>query len=127
MSSNDRAIPTLPSRSLANTLEFYARLGFTGRILGAGDSYAIVERGAVELHFFLHAELQPAQSHAGCYIRVTDVASLHQSFAAAQLPRHGIPRMDPLSLKPWGMNEFAIVDPDGNLLRIGQVVSAQPR
>jgi hypothetical protein len=43
-------------------------------------------------------------------------------FAPAQLPRNGIPRMDDLEDKPWGMREFAIVDSDGNLLRIGQVL-----
>lgn len=30
--------------------------------------------------------------------------------------------MDALERKPWGMLEFAVVDPDGNLLRIGQVL-----
>ena len=31
--------------------------------------------------------------------------------------------MDTLEDKPWGLREFAILDPDGNLLRIGQVIS----
>jgi hypothetical protein len=39
------------------------------------------------------------------------------------LPRKGIPRQDDLDDKPWGMREFAIVDPDGNLIRIGQAVA----
>jgi hypothetical protein len=30
--------------------------------------------------------------------------------------------MDQLETKPWGMREFAIVDPDGNLIRIGQTI-----
>jgi hypothetical protein len=30
--------------------------------------------------------------------------------------------MDRLQDKPWGMREFAVVDPDGNLVRIGQVL-----
>jgi hypothetical protein len=30
--------------------------------------------------------------------------------------------MERLEDKPWGLREFAIVDPDGNLLRIGQVI-----
>jgi hypothetical protein len=38
------------------------------------------------------------------------------------LPRKGIPRQDVLEDKPWGMREFAIVDPNGNLLRIGQTL-----
>ena len=122
MQLHDIAIPILPSRSLVDTLAFYRRLGFDGEILGAGDSYAILERGTVELHFFTHTELRPAESSAGCYIRVLDANDIYQAFALAQLPRTGIPRMDALEHKPWGMREFAIVDPDGNLLRIGQVL-----
>jgi hypothetical protein len=28
--------------------------------------------------------------------------------------------MDAIEDKPWGMREFAVVDEDGNLLRVGQ-------
>jgi catechol 2,3-dioxygenase-like lactoylglutathione lyase family enzyme len=122
MHQYDIAIPTLPSRSLNDTLAFYGRLGFDGRIMGAGDSYAILQRGTVELHFFIHSDLLPAESSFGCYIRVLDVESIHRAFALGQLPRTGIPRMDALEDKPWRMREFAIVDPDGNLVRIGQVL-----
>jgi catechol 2,3-dioxygenase-like lactoylglutathione lyase family enzyme len=118
----DRAIPILPSRSLANTLKFYRCLGFDGEILGENNDYAILARGDLELHFFLHTELLPAQSWAGCYLRVVDVEALYTVFFAARLPESGIPRIDTLGDKPWGMREFAIVDEDGNLLRIGQVL-----
>lgn len=122
MPNTDRAIPTLPSRSPADALAFYAKLGFAGKLAAPDGSYAIVERGELELHFFAHRQLDPATSHFGCYLRVADVASLHRAFETADLPRRGIPRMDALERKPWGMLEFAVVDPDGNLLRIGQVL-----
>src|SRR5689334_23119155 len=120
MKSEDIAIPILPSRSLPSTLAFYERLGFEGEILGAGDAYAILTRGDLEIHFFLHTELIPAESWAGCYLRVGNVEPLYQAFLAAALPARGIPRMDTIENKPWGMREFAIVDEDGNLLRVGQ-------
>jgi catechol 2,3-dioxygenase-like lactoylglutathione lyase family enzyme len=125
MEQCDTAIPILPSRSLSNTLAFFRRLGFDGKIHSFGD-YAILRRGTVELHFFTHRELQPAESNAGCYIRVLDVDSIYRTFALAQLPRQGIPRLDALEDKPWGMREFAIVDSDGNLLRIGQTLFPEP-
>ena len=118
----DLAIPILPSRSVSDTLAFYRQLGFDGRICGAGDSYAILRRGTVELHFFTHRELRPAESCAGCYIRVSDAAGIHREFALAQMPRKGIPRLEAVQNKPWGMREFALVDPDGNLIRIGQTL-----
>ena len=54
--------------------------------------------------------------------RVSDVESIYRAFALAELPRDGIPRQDVLGDQPWGMREFAIVDPDGNLIRIGQAL-----
>jgi catechol 2,3-dioxygenase-like lactoylglutathione lyase family enzyme len=122
MKPTDLAIPILPSRSLSSTLAFYGRLGFEGEILGAGDAYAILTRGDLEIHFFLHTELVPAESWVGCYLRVADVEPLYEAFLAAGLPLRGIPRMVAIENKPWGMREFAIVDEDGNLLRVGQVL-----
>ena len=122
MKPTDLAIPILPSRSLPSTLAFYGRLGFEGEILGEGDAYAILTRGDLGIHFFLHTESVPAESWAGCYLRVADVEPLYEAFLAAGLPLRGIPRMVAIENKPWGMREFAIVDEDGNLLRVGQVL-----
>src|SRR3982751_4647990 len=51
---DEYAVPTLPSRSLADTLAFYERLGFGN----AGDpaevwDYMIIRRGTIELHFYV--------------------------------------------------------------------------
>ena len=123
MQPYDLAIPILPSRAVNATVAFYKRLGFDGGAHEFDADYAILQRGAVELHFFTHKELVPAESSAGCYIRVTDVESFYRSCSGSQLPGKGIPRMETLEDKPWGLREFAIVDPDGNLLRIGQVIA----
>ena len=116
MQQHDLAIPTLPSRSISKTTEFYRRLGFKGGAHQFNSDYGIFLRGEIELHFFAHKELVPSQSFSGCYIRV---------MSAAQLPRVGIPRIDALEDKPWGIREFAVVDPDGNLLRIGQIIQSE--
>jgi hypothetical protein len=122
MNSTDLAIPILPSRSLPSTLAFYGRLGFKGEILGEGDAYAILTRGDLELHFFLHTALAPAESWVRSYLRVADVEPLYQAFLAANLPKRGIPRMDAIENKSWGMREFTVLDEDGNMLRVGQVL-----
>lgn len=123
MQPYDLAIPILPSRSVSATTAFYQQLGFEGGPHEFDNGYAILRRGAVELHFFTHKELVPAESSAGCYIRVMDVESFYQSCLPSELRSRGIPRMEALEDKPWGLREFAIVDPDGNLLRIGQIVA----
>ena len=123
MQSYDLAIPILPSRSVSDTVAFYRRLGFDGGAHDFDSGYAILRRGSVELHFFTHKELVPAESSAGCYIRVMDVEGFYRSCSSSHLPRTGIPRMEVLEDKPWGLREFAIIDADGNLIRIGQVIA----
>ncbi len=123
MPEHDLAIPILPSRSLNATLEFYAALGFEGGVHDHNSDYAILRRGSIELHFFTHKDLVAAESFAGCYLRVLDVESIYSAASSMGLARNGIPRVDILEDKPWGLREFAIVDPDGNLLRIGQITA----
>lgn len=118
----DLAIPILPCRSVSATTAFYRRLGFEGGAHEFSQDYAIFRQGTIELHFFAHPRLIPAESWAGCYIRVANVQDLYEASLACGLPDSGIPRLQHLEDKPWGLREFAVVDPDGNLLRIGQVI-----
>lgn len=120
MQLNDCAIPQLPSRAMDRTMDFYRKLGFDGRIASPAGDYAIFERGTLEVHFFMHRALVPAESAFGCYFRVQNVDSLFLAFSKANLPSTGIPRITQLEDKPWGMREFAIIDEDGSLIRIGQ-------
>jgi catechol 2,3-dioxygenase-like lactoylglutathione lyase family enzyme len=122
MQAYDLAIPTLPMRSAQATVDFYRRLGFEGGPHPSSPDYVILRRGDVELHFFAHPDLVPADSSAGCYIRVQDVATLYAAWLTSQLPSQGIPRMEALQDKPWGLREFAVLDGDGNLLRVGQII-----
>ena len=126
MEELDLAIPTLPCRSMREAVAFYHRLGFEGGPHQFNNDYAILIRGSIELHLFVHRELVPAESSAGCYLRVQDVDSLYEAWSAAALPSSGIPRLEPIGNKPWGLREFAMVDPDGTLIRVGQVISEQP-
>ena len=64
---------------------------------------------------------------AGCYVYVEDADALFAEFLAASLPSDGIPRLQgPPNDSDYGLREFALVDPDGNLLRIGSQL-ADPR
>lgn len=116
---NGLAIPILPSRDLDETLHFYAWLGFACVFRqDQPDGYAIVRRDEVELHFFWHPTIDPAQNDAGCYLRLDDVQSLYEEYWST-----GIPGLHALEDKPWGMREFALIDPSGCLLRIGQAIA----
>ena len=120
------AIPILPARDLLETREFYEALGFetTGWWPEFGG-YAASVRGDITMHFFSFEDLSPSTNYAQCYWRVKDVDGLYAEYQKLGLPGSGIPRMDTLENKPWGMREFAIVDPSGNLVRIGRALSSQ--
>lgn len=121
----ERSEPILPSRDLAETRAFYRRLGFTcwfGE--GAPWQYEIVSRGHLVVHFFLSDTLAPERSDAGCYLRVVDADRLHAELSPLGLPVEGIPRLTAPRDEPWGMREFTIVDPSGNLLRVGHDLDA---
>jgi catechol 2,3-dioxygenase-like lactoylglutathione lyase family enzyme len=121
MSAIDKSIPVLPSRSLPRTITFYEKLGFAGVLL-ASDTYAILTRGELELHFFPHPDLKPEECYAGCYMRVAEVDALRAAFDPAGLPSTGIPRLERVENKPWKMREFALVDEDGSLVKFGKVL-----
>jgi catechol 2,3-dioxygenase-like lactoylglutathione lyase family enzyme len=116
----EQIAPILPARDFETTARFYEGLGFT--VLSQyqpPDAYLIMRRGALELHFFPHPDFDPTTSCAGCYVRVQDVEAWYETARHAGLPSAGIPRLIALRDRPWGMREFAIVDPNGSLLRIG--------
>jgi len=123
------AIPILPSRDLDETRGFYERLGFraAGWWPREFGGYAILVRGDISVHFFRFDEISPAENYAQCYWRVRDVDALYAECRSAGLPRSGIPRLDPVEDRPWGMREFAIVDPSGNLIRVGQEIGRRER
>jgi catechol 2,3-dioxygenase-like lactoylglutathione lyase family enzyme len=115
------AIPILPARDLQETREFYERLGFTaaGWWPSAFGGYAIMVRGDLEMHFFRFPELSPTESYAQCYWRVQDVDGLHGEISRAGIEKWPGVRVTPVEDKPWGMREFALIDPNGTLVRIG--------
>jgi catechol 2,3-dioxygenase-like lactoylglutathione lyase family enzyme len=105
------AIPILASLNLEETLAFYRdHLGFTGHRHG---DYAVLRRDAIELHFWLATDrIHP--EHTACYIRGAQVPALHAEFA-----QRGIANLSPFEDRPWGLREFHLIDPHGNLLRFG--------
>ena len=112
-----RAIPVLPSLDLARTRDFYvATLGFEVRV--DLDNLVGVTRDGVELHFWPCTDPELPRN-SGCRIEIVDIAPLY-----AQAVAHGIvhPRA-PLATKPWGFREFAINDPDRNLVTFAEEVA----
>jgi len=112
--------PILPSRDLDATVAFYGPLGFSVAARHAApDPYLILRRGGIELHFVSLPDLDPAASCAAAYIRVQHADPLYEEFARVVHWTSPRPRLHPPEDKPWGMREFAMIDPHGSLLRFG--------
>jgi catechol 2,3-dioxygenase-like lactoylglutathione lyase family enzyme len=111
----DRVTANLPARSFDETAAFYGALGF--EVVFRDQGWMIVARGDLEIEFFPHPGLDPRESWFGACVRVADADRLHREWSAASLPRGGIPRMTEPGDDPSGHRMFAVVDPNGSLLR----------
>ncbi|HRN34347.1 MAG TPA: VOC family protein [Saprospiraceae bacterium] len=110
--------PKLPMRNKAVTAEYYiGNLGF--QPIGDSDfeGYLMLKKDQIELHFFEHKTLVPAENYGQVYIRTDDIASLYRELTDKNVPIHP---NGPLEIKPWGQIEFSLLDPDSNLLTFGQ-------
>lgn len=111
-------LPILPSLAIAESRDFYrACLGFS-EIVYEEDSYLIVRRlfagGRLELHFW-HTDDRSLCERTAVYLRGGGIDLLHREFA-----ERGVKRLSPLTVRPWGMEEFYVHDPHGNLLKFGR-------
>ena len=132
--STERTIPILPCRSIDDVLAFYRTLGFEVTYRQERpNTFAVVQRGGIELQFFVLKGLDPANSYSTCYVLTSDVDSLHAAFtdqlraALGRVPSRGIPRIGALREMPYGVRQFIVVDPGGNYIRIGQPTSVLPK
>ena len=122
---SERSEPILPALNLNETRAFYEKLGFVAWWKGRGPfTYEIVSRGHLVVHFFEEPGLTPGENEATCYWRVKDADRFYQEFARLNLPSEGIPRLTVPVDQPWGMREFTLVDPSGNLVRVGHDLDA---
>jgi len=107
-------------RDKAVTKEYYlSKLGF--QLFGDNDfeGYLMVHKDNVEIHFFEFKELDPKENYGQVYIRTDDIDSLYKSLLDSKVNIHP---NGALQTKPWGQKEFALLDPDNNLLTFGQSI-----
>lgn len=108
--------PKLPMRNKALTRDFYLnKLSF--KELADYGNYLIVGKDNIEIHFFEFKELDPKENYGQVYIRTDNIDSLYKSLLDNKISIHP---NGYLQDKPWGQKEFALLDPDNNLLTFGQ-------
>lgn len=110
--------PKLPMRDKTVTRNFYLnKLGFQD--FGNYDGYLMVEKDNIEIHFFEFKELDPKENYGQIYIRTNNIHKLYQTLLDNKLSIHPNGQLE---TKPWGQKEFALLDPDNNLITFGQSV-----
>lgn len=113
--------PKLPMRSKSATRDFYInKLGFREAGTEDFEGYLMLQKDAVEIHFFEFKDLNPKENYGQVYIRTNDIDSLYQSLLDNKTAIHP---NGSLKIQPWGQKEFSLLDPDNNLLTFGQTLS----
>ncbi|GAB7142527.1 glyoxalase-like protein [Mycobacterium riyadhense] len=108
--------PIVPVRNLDIALARYRRLGFDARGYEGPERYGFVDRGSIQIHLTEWAEHNPLTTASSVYLYVSDADALYAEWATLEnLEGHLHPPHD----TPYGLREFAFVDADGTLHRIG--------
>jgi catechol 2,3-dioxygenase-like lactoylglutathione lyase family enzyme len=115
-------VAILPCNDLDASEAFYARLGFsrTGGDGPSGDPDAgyriLANNNGAQLHLAKAVEhwLIPGRNPFGLYLYAQDVDALAAEFAGEFVGGKGP------EIKPWGVYEFVLSDPDQTLVRVGR-------
>jgi hypothetical protein len=108
--------PIVPVQDLDVALDRYRKLGFDARAYEGPERYGFVDRGSVSIHLTECAEHDPLRTAASVYIYVNDADALYAEWAALE---NLAGRLIEPHETPYGLREFAYIDPDGTLHRIG--------
>ena len=101
-----------PVSEMPEAVAFYRRLGFD--VEEFDEAYALVKHDDEEiLHLRLVPRLDVASNEAAGYFHVEDADSWHGLWTKGDLAP-GV-----IEDRPWGMREFSVTDPSGNLIRVG--------
>jgi catechol 2,3-dioxygenase-like lactoylglutathione lyase family enzyme len=111
--------PKLPMRNKAIRREFYCnQLGF--EVFGADfEGYLMLQKDQIQLHFFEFSTLNPLENSGQVYIRTQGIGGVYNELLKNNVAIHSSGN---LQTKSWGQKEFAILDPDYNLLTFGESV-----
>lgn len=112
--------PKLPMRDKAIAKDFYInQLGF--QMVGERDyeGYLMIEKDEIQIHFFVFKDLNPKENYGQVYIRTNNIDQFYQLLLERKVSIHPNGKLE---TKLWGQREFALLDPDYNLLTIGQEI-----
>ena len=104
------AVPIIPCNDLDESQRFYERLGFAVTANYSARGYMILRRPDGAIVHLSQAEpgwVDPDRNAYAIYLYAQDVDELAAAFRCKS------------ELRPWGLREFGVSDPNGTLVRIG--------
>lgn len=115
-----RVAPIFPVADLVAALSYYRGLGFGVRHWHSGG-YGFVTFDGAEIHLGVESGLDTrTDRRASAYLFVDDADALAATWLAAggdvRLPED----------TEWGRHEGVLIDPDGNVIRFGSPMTADP-
>jgi catechol 2,3-dioxygenase-like lactoylglutathione lyase family enzyme len=118
------AIPIMPSADLDRTIGFWRPIGF--EVVERFDGYLVTHADGVELHFTVDAGRDVSGGVVGprpgsAFVHVQDALALWKRLRSADVVSIG-----PVEEHDYGLREFVVTDLDGNRVRFGSPVGAEP-
>lgn len=107
--------PIVPATDMKRTLRFFEVLGFAVKPYGDGSQYAFLHMDGQYIHVRKARANELSSNPGGIYLYVDDVDDFY-----TRVVSNGIKPLEKPANYEWKMREFAVSDPDGLLIRIGQ-------
>lgn len=114
-------------------VEFYKALGFAVlNIYTSPNPYATLKWKTIDIHFYGSRKVDPSKNPTMCYIMVTDVDEVNQTFTNGlkryygKIPRAGFPKITKVR-NLVDDRRFTLTDPGGNTLFIGSKATEEDR
>lgn len=105
--------PRFAARDRDATIRFYAVLGFRTKY-DDGTGFLIFTRDEANIHVTVFDE---GGTRSVCWIGVKDIRALYPACQRAGIVKN------PLKDKPYGLTEFTVCDPFGNLILLAEPTS----
>ena len=111
--------PVVPVLDLDAALDRYRRLGFAVHAYDGDDRYGFVDRDNVSLHLTEWEEHDPKRTASVVYLYVADADAVHAEWAASGVDG----RLTEPTDTDYRLREFAFIDVDGTLHRVGSAIA----